>query len=48
MASLSEFLYAPSEVFVHGCTKDQQLQIANRYGIDTVDKKHKDEIKDCF
>lgn len=46
MASVSEFFSAPSEGFLHSCTKNQLLLVADHYGIDFGDKKHKGEIKD--
>lgn len=43
MASLSEFFGVPSEVFVHNCTKEQLIQIAENYEINVEGKKR--EIK---
>ena len=45
MASMLEFVAAPSEVFVSSCTKEQFLQIADHYEIRLAGKKRKDDIK---
>ena len=45
MASVLEFVAAPSEVFMNSCTKEELLQMADHYEIRVADKKRKDEVK---
>ena len=47
MAGIEEFVATPSDCFLDRCTKNQLLQIADKYGIGLSDlsDKRKDSVK---
>lgn len=48
MASVEEFLKAPSEEFLERCSRDQLLRIAEHYELDVGDKRIKENIKNII
>lgn len=48
MASIvKDFVNSPSEELFEQCTKDQLLKIAEHYGIEVLDHKLKDIVKNA-
>ena len=45
MASVEEFLKAPSEELLEGCSREQLVRIAEHYDLDVGDKRMKENIR---